>query len=85
MKSYVSHLTKRAMYGEQTVFERDTRACDRCRHFSPQVRQTKRPNHLLHLLGTIFLLGLWLPVWAFLTFRPSRGEWTCQVCGATKR
>jgi len=26
----------------------------------------KRPNHILHLLLSIFTLGLWIPVWIFL-------------------
>lgn len=26
----------------------------------------KRPNHVLHLLLTVFTLGLWLPVWAII-------------------
>lgn len=26
----------------------------------------KRPNHILHLLLSIFTLGLWIPVWVFL-------------------
>jgi hypothetical protein len=26
-----------------------------------------RPNHVLHLLLTVFTLGLWLPVWLLLS------------------
>ena len=34
----------------------------------------KKPNHILHLLITIFTIGLWLPVWAILAFSSSWGR-----------
>jgi hypothetical protein len=41
----------------------------------------RRPvNHVLHLLISVFLCGLWLPVWACLAlFR--WGGWKCSSCG----
>jgi len=37
-------------------------------------------NHLLHLLATFLLCGLWLPAWAFLTWVES--VWRCEHCGS---
>ena len=71
MENYISLLTKRAIYGEQTFYQEDTLVCDRCRRFTAQVRQIKRPIHGLHLLISIVTLGLWLPVWAYFIFARS--------------
>ena len=38
------------------------------------------PNHVLHLLITLFLCGLWIPVWIVLAIGPV--DWQCQQCGA---
>ena len=49
--------------------------CGRCKkevgyHFDPV-------NHWLQLLLSIFSLGLWLPIWACMTFGPSK---MCDQC-----
>lgn len=36
-------------------------------------------NHILHLLITVLLCGLWLPVWLMASIRI--GGWRCQTCG----
>ncbi len=38
---------------------------------SVNVAPSKRVNHVLHLLLTIFTGGLWLPVWIILAFAKS--------------
>lgn len=45
----------------------------------PTLHLVERPNHILHLLLSVFTLGLWLIVWIFQLFgeRPA----TCTVCG----
>jgi hypothetical protein len=39
-----------------------------------------RPNHLMHALLTVFLGGIWLPVWLLAAFHP--GAYRCTACGA---
>jgi hypothetical protein len=46
------------------------------------VRRTT-PNHVLHLLVTLFLCGLWLPVWALIAVFGG-GSWRCTQCGSTR-
>jgi hypothetical protein len=36
-------------------------------------------NHVLHLLISIFVIGLWVPVWAYLNYTT---EYTCDRCGS---
>ncbi len=52
--------------------------CVRCRkatvHLCPQ------PNHVLHLLLTLFLLGLWIVPWVIISATQSAPQ--CTVCGA---
>lgn len=38
------------------------------------------PNHILHLLITILICGLWIPVWILSSMRI--GGWRCQQCGS---
>ncbi len=52
--------------------------CPTCGGPRPFNRQTC--NHILHLLITLFLLGMWLPVWILMAFSP--GPWTCSTCGS---
>src|SRR5262245_4039405 len=52
----------------------DCQGCQQERAF-----RQHRPNHLMHGLLTIFLGGLWLPVWALATFH--RGPYRCPACG----
>ena len=39
----------------------------------------EKPNHVLHLLLSVFTIGIWLPVWALVGF--SRERPRCAVCG----
>lgn len=43
----------------------------------------RRPafNHVLHLLVTALMCGLWLPAWAFL-FLTHNPDWLCPRCGS---
>ncbi|MBY3543675.1 hypothetical protein HFN71_28755 [Rhizobium laguerreae] len=45
-------------------------------------RQT--PNHVLHLLLSIFSAGFWIPVWLAVTMLAS-GTYKCPRCGARTR
>jgi cytochrome c biogenesis protein CcdA len=45
-------------------------------------RQT--PNHVLHLLLSIFTAGFWIPVWIVVAIFTS-GAYRCPRCGAKTR
>lgn len=56
----------------------ETRHCWRCerdRQFNRRV-----VAHRVHLVITIFTLGLWGISWAALTFAQRRKPWRCSVC-----
>ena len=58
--------------------------CPTCRRATMHVRNDSQVNHVLHLLASVFLCGLWLPVWFYLALQRSLagGEpWRCQSCG----
>ena len=58
--------------------------CPTCRRATMHVRNDSQVNHVLHLLASVFLCGLWLPVWFYLalTRALAGGEpWRCQTCG----
>ncbi len=38
------------------------------------------PNHILHLLLTVFTGGLWVIFWILLSIQP--GAWRCSQCGS---
>lgn len=42
--------------------------------------QRDTPNHLVHALVSLFLCGLWIPVWLLVSIgsRP----WLCSQCGS---
>lgn len=44
--------------------------------------QRPQMSHTPHILASVFLCGLWLPVWLILaaTFNP---PWRCSVCGSS--
>lgn len=50
--------------------------CQQMRLFSQQ-----GINHVLHLLISIFLCGLWLPVWLIMTISEGNNPFHCQQCG----
>ncbi|NLS98139.1 MAG: hypothetical protein GXX96_38910 [Planctomycetaceae bacterium] len=50
-----------------------------CNHCNKEVHYHYDPiNHWWHLLLSICSLGLWLPIWACVTFGPSK---ICDECG----
>ena len=56
------------------------RQCNARRMFTRTHHQT---NHLVHALVTLFLCGLWLPVWIYLSYTETYTPWRCNTCGAT--
>lgn len=52
--------------------------CHHCRTQTAHVANT--PNHLVHALITLFLCGIWLPVWAVICLLPT--HWNCTRCGS---
>ena len=51
--------------------------CDHCEQEVLGVRQSC--NHILHAAVTLFLCGLWIPVWLIASFRTE--PFRCQTCG----
>lgn len=56
-------------------------ACRTCG--KPTLHLVRKPNHVLHVLLSMFTLGAWLLVWAMLAFREPRA--VCTVCGTRYR
>ena len=40
-------------------------------------------NHLVHALVSLFLCGLWIPVWIIATLGNNMARWRCTQCGGT--
>jgi predicted RNA-binding Zn-ribbon protein involved in translation (DUF1610 family) len=62
--------------------------CHNCGKATMHVRSEADVNHVLHLLVSLFLCGLWPPVWLLITLLHSLsvGEvWRCQTCGSVPR
>lgn len=57
--------------------------CRQCNQRRMFVRTRHQTNHLVHALVTIFLCGLWLPVWIYLSYTETCTPWRCSSCGAT--
>jgi hypothetical protein len=56
--------------------------CPRCKRPTLHVRSTPDVPHVLHLVVTLFLCGLWLPVWILHSIASGSGEpWRCTGCG----
>jgi sterol desaturase/sphingolipid hydroxylase (fatty acid hydroxylase superfamily) len=55
--------------------------CDYCERNTRHERDVKRPNHILHLLLSVFTVGLWLPIWILLGLSAQKGKWSCSQCG----
>ena len=52
-----------------------------CRHCQARVMaQANKPNHILHLLLSVFTAGLWLLVWLVLVLLAA-GNYRCTRCG----
>lgn len=58
----------------------DDRTSRFCRTCNRQALAT-RPgtNHILHLLISVFTLGLWIPMWILISIKI--GGWRCNTCG----
>lgn len=56
--------------------EQSKQFCPCCREDTLVARPS--PNHLVHGVITLFLVGFWLPVWLVAC---QRGPWRCQRCG----
>lgn len=54
--------------------------CQQCN--GQRVVFRKGTNHILHLLLSVFTLGLWLIVWIGVTVK--FGGWRCSVCGSAR-
>lgn len=52
------------------------RECER-----PVLVRQETPNHILHLLLSVLLCGLWFPVWMIITLN-GNGSWYCSKCGS---
>ena len=55
--------------------------CNRCERPTLHVRETYDVPHLIHLIITIFLCGLWLPIWILHTLSNSLGSTASFLCG----
>lgn len=52
-----------------------------CKHCGTQrLGQAPSPNHILHLLLSVFTAGLWIPVWLIIAATSSSG-YHCTHCG----
>jgi len=57
--------------------------CANCNALMPHTKKT--PNHVLHLLLTLFTAGLWLVVWILIALSASgAGEARCGKCGTVR-
>lgn len=66
-----------AVYAETQIY---CRSCQR--HVLARKRAT---NHVLHLLASVLLCGLWIPVWIVIALLASSEPWRCSVCGGAER
>lgn len=62
------------------AFVEESFFCPRCD--AHRLFRAEAPNHVLHLLLTLFLCGAWLPVWILLGLMHGR-SWQCTFCGGT--
>jgi hypothetical protein len=42
------------------------------------------PNHVVHALVSIFLIGLWIPVWILIAIGSGKDPATCVKCGTRR-
>ena len=59
----------------QKSFMRQCKACGK-----PTLHIQEKPNHVLHVLLSVFTLGIWLPIWLLIGLFGS-GKPQCTVCG----
>lgn len=55
--------------------------CPTCQR--PVLIQRDAPNHLVHALVSLFLCGLWLPVWLLVSMGSK--PWLCSQCGTPQK
>ena len=59
--------------------------CQSCQRNTLHAKEEMRVSHAAHLLGVIFLCGLWLPIWLLQCWDVDRRNkatpYRCQVCG----
>lgn len=55
--------------------------CRNCNKLTLHFSETELPNHILHLLITFLVCGLWLPIWLIACFQSNRQPWRCASCG----
>ena len=57
------------------------RFCLRCNQMTLHVH--RGASHVLHLLLSVFTLGLWLPIWLVVGIASAATPPACQTCGST--
>ena len=45
----------------------------------PRMHMQQKPNHVLHLLFTVFTVGIWIPVWVLVGLFQATPQ--CMTCG----
>ena len=50
----------------------------------PRLFTKPAPNHLVHGLVSLFLCGLWIPVWIIAAIVNSSKPYRCTFCGQAK-
>lgn len=63
--------------------QQDQYVCTECDRRTLHTREVVEFNHILHLLVTVFLIGLWLPFWfvCAISHNKYRGPFRCAHCG----
>lgn len=62
------------------VMAQQSSYCPECDRMVLATRED--PNHVLHLLISVFLCGLWLPVWMLIAWNQSQYAFQCPRCGS---
>jgi hypothetical protein len=57
--------------------------CPTCN--APRLFTKDGTNHLVHALVTLFLCGMWIPIWVLATISNNLTPGRCAVCGSTPR
>ena len=55
--------------------------CRNCDRQTLHFRDSNPPNHLLHILLTLFLCGTWVFIWILLIIFQRKSKWRCSECG----
>ena len=53
--------------------------CTKCDAVMPHNQPT--PNHVVHALVSLFLVGLWIPIWILIAVSSGNDPATCVKCG----